>query len=128
MIEVLKKYPKATEVVRKHYKNLLLQNFKGELDGPVKEYFDSQVLSDEEVAKLLKVNPFHIAHLFDEYRVHVVITIDIKKSNEDSIYFKYEIGDNVGILETSKDVSYSTRKEAEKEAVIKAFEVLNDKL
>lgn len=128
MIEVLKKYPKATEVVRKHYKNLLLQNFKGELDGPVKEYFDSQVLSDEEVAKLLEVNPFHIAHLFDEYGVHIYIfpTPDPNEKKEIKIVFGSHI--NVpphGVLLVN---NFKTRKEAEKEAVIKAFEVLNDKL
>jgi hypothetical protein len=123
MIEILKKYPKATEVIRKHYSNLLLQNFKGEKTKEIEEYFASQSLSDEQMAKLIEINPYHLVYVFDENDIFISIIVHVEENGiKDDVFFRYAF-DNIV---QSKD--FNSRKEAEKEAIVEAFRILEDKL
>ena len=120
MMDVLKKYPKAAEVVRTYYLEVMLESLNTEeLPENFKDYVREKGLSNEDIAKMLDAAPRGLFDAFDANGIFIEISV----SNTD---FSYKIYPRDAKF---LDVTwYKTRKEAEKVATIDAFKVLEDAL
>jgi uncharacterized membrane protein len=120
MMEVLNKYPKAAEVVRKYYLEVMLESLNTEeLPENFKDYVREKGLSNEDIAKMLDAAPRGLFDAFDDNGIFIEISV----SNTDFSYKIYPR--DVKFLDVKW---YKTRREAEKVAVIDAFKVLEDAL
>jgi hypothetical protein len=88
-----------------------------------KEMLKQQEFDNEYVAKFIDANPRILFDVFDSNSVYIEILVDLTK---DDALFSYVIdGDMMGNVE---GILYNSRIEAEKVAIEKAFQLLNDKL
>lgn len=124
MMDLLEKYPKAAVKVKEWFLEKMLDNLKN-TDNSVpeefKDYVRQQGIDDEKVAKILGANPRTLFDVFDENQLY--IKMDIFVSKDGTAKFGWSIN-----AEQGPSSFYTTRIEAEKEAVAKAFQMLNDKL
>lgn len=124
MIELLEKYPKAAKVVREYYLKKLVESLKADLPEEFKEHVRQQGVSNETIAGLLDGNSRALFDVFDENELFIDIDVHVYiNSIKDTIDFTYKIP---GVLD--QGLTYNTRREAEKAAVEKAFELLEEKL
>lgn len=122
-LELLEKYPKAAVKVREWFLEKMLDNLKKDDGVPeeFKDYVRQQGIDNERVAKILGANPRTLFDVFDEN--HLYIKIDLFVREDMSAKFSW----SVNAVEGSSSFCAS-RQEAEKDAVAKAFQMLNDKL
>ncbi len=123
MKELLEKYPKAAKVVREYYLNKLLESLKDKgLPEGFKEEVKKEGVPEDRIISLLEANPAALMEVFDENEIYIHIGIDYPEIGEHSpIMFTFDTGR--GEINT-----FLTRKGAEKEAIIKAFSLLEEKL
>lgn len=116
MKELLEKYPKATEVIKSFYMEKLLASIKNNdsLPEDFKEFARQKGIDDDNVATMMEAAPRQLFDVFDANEIY--IEIGLGKN------FRWRIG------ETEWSKHYEFRPDAEKDAVIKAYEMLNDKL
>lgn len=119
-IELLQKYPKASEVIKVWYLEKMMESFtKNDLPEGIPEdfieSFKTMGIKNEEVAPMIDANPSALFHLFDAN--DILIQINVNKA------FSYNINDGQVIAG-----AWYTRKEVEFVAVEQAFELLNKKL
>lgn len=129
-IELLKEYPKAALVVKQWLLNQLLESLK---DDSVPEEFKQQIITDgiedERIAALIDASPRGLFDCFDSQKVYINIAPVCIGINTENKKVEYLYGINIfESVDYTVTFTYSTRKEAEKEAVIEAFKILNDKL
>lgn len=122
-IELLEKYPKAAEVIIKHYSDEFIKATESaDIPEEFKEFAKQQQIDSQYVADFIDNNHRGTFDVFDANGVYIEILIGYKPKP----LFNYIInGDIEGNVEA---ILYDTRKEAETAAVEKAFEILNDKL
>jgi len=117
-LELLEKYDKAAIVIKQFYLNAMLESLKDEeLPENFKEYARQTTIDNDKIGKLIDVQPRGLFDVFDNNKVYIGITPNFLIGGME---FKYSIDEITG--------EASTRKEAEKIAVEKAFEILNNKL
>jgi hypothetical protein len=88
-----------------------------------KEMLKQQSFDNEYVATFIDNNPRFLFDIFDSNSVYIEILVDLTK---DDALFSYVIdGDMMSNVE---GILYNSRIEAEKVAIEKAFQLLNDKL
>ena len=117
-LELLEKYDKAAIVIKQYYLNSMLESLKDDnLPENFKEYARQTTIDNDKIGKLIDVQPRGLFDVFDTNKIYIGITPNILIGGME---FKYTIGDISG--------EQSTRKESEKIAVEKAFEILNNKL
>ena len=117
--ELLETYPKAADVVRKHFMEKLLENLNdADLPEDFKEFARQQDIDNEKIASLISSQPRGLFDVLDENDVFVQISVDLENK-----CFRYSF--DGGKVESN---DYDTRKEAEVAAIEKAFEILNNKL
>ena len=119
-IELLTKYPKAAEVVRKWYLDKMVESFANptvnvEIPQDFIDAFRAEGVKNEDAAILIDANPSTLFHLFDEHKVFIQINV--------GVVFSYEINKDQVIAG-----AWNTRKEAESKALAQAFEILNKQL
>ena len=124
MLEVLERNPHATEIVRDWFINKMEESIKDQsLPDNFKSFMREQGVPNDRLVKLIEVNPRVLFDVFDENGV----VIDIMYSNDsftwDVNYTKSETPYSVKSIEL-----YASRKSAERYAVERAFQMLNDKL
>lgn len=114
--ELLDLYPIATEVVRDWFMDKMAESFKNqELPKDFKEFMREQGIPNDRLVKLIDVNPRVLFDVFDNNGV--IINIVCTENG-----FTWDVGD-------AKNVQfYQYRKDAELEAVQRAFQILHDKL
>jgi len=119
MLELLTKYPKAAKVVKEYYLEKLIASLDSSLPEDFKEHVREQGITDEMLSKIVGEAPRMLWDAFDENGIY----INVFPTNEyEEVEFRTQINfEDVG---TSK----FTRKEAELQAIEKAFQLLEDKL
>ena len=117
-LELLEKYDKAAIVIKQFYLNAMLESLKDEeLPENFKEYARQTTIDNDKIGKLIDVQPRGLFDVFDANKIYIGITPNLLIGGME---FKYTIDDLSG--------EAPTRKEVEKIAVEKAFEILNNKL
>ena len=117
--ELLETYPKAAEIVRKHFMDKLLESLNdADLPDDFKEFARSQEIDNDKVGGLIDAQPRGLFDVFDDNDVFIEISVDLENK-----CFRYSF--NGGRVESN---DYTTRKETEVEAIKGAFEILNDRL
>jgi hypothetical protein len=117
-LELLESYDKAAIVIKQYYLNSMLESLKDDnLPENFKEYARQTTIDNDKIGKLIDVQPRGLFDVFDANKIYIGITPNPLIGG---IEFKYTIGDITG--------EQPTRKEAERIAVEKAFEILNNKL
>lgn len=122
MQELFEKYPEAAKKVVEYYTEVFKKSIEdSDVDQEYKEYARQAVnINDEYVARMLEITPRGGFDVFDANGIYINIT-----AFSNGFFICSITGDvtEVGSTETS-----STRIQAEREAVEKAFEILNNKL
>lgn len=118
MLEIMEQYPEAARVVREYYLEKMLSSLNDDsLPEGFKEYVRSQGIDNEKIAKMLEVSPRGLFDVFDNNGIFIQINAFVGTQS-----FSWNINND------GNNKHYGSRKEAETDAVIKAFELLNEKL
>ncbi len=128
MIELLKQYPKAAKKVREYYLEKFIETLKDPgLDEEFRAHVREQGIDDEKVAKVLQSMPRGIFDMFDQELIYIEIIpkitigeFDEKLSDNNIMFF-------AGVNGKAVNVSMN-RKDSERKAIEKAFELLEQKL
>ena len=121
-IELLETYPKAAKVIGEFYNKKLIDSMSDisdDVSEEFKEMLKQQSFDNQYVASFIDNNPRFLFDVFDANEVYIEITVRI----EETPRFMYYVN---GDLNT--DPFYTNRIDAEKVAIEKAFEILNEKL
>jgi polyribonucleotide nucleotidyltransferase len=118
MLEILKTYPKAAQVIKQWALEKMLDTIK---DDSLPEHFKEAVremgISDDKIADVFKKSSRSLFDVFDNHKLYITV---------DRLGSKFVWWINEKPLDF--DNKYETRKEAEDDAIQKAFELLNNKL
>ena len=121
MMELLETYPKAAETVKSWFLEKMIESLKTDaVPDDFKDYVRQQGIEAERVAKILGNNPRTLFDVFDANQLYIKIDIFI---SDETAKFNWSINAMDGGTSF-----YGSRIEAEKDAVTKAFQMLNDKL
>jgi hypothetical protein len=119
--ELLEKHPKATVVVKQWFLDRMIESFKDEtVPEDFKEYMKKQGIDSSRIASMVNGNPRVLFSVLDEQGVYVQVSINLQNINKPS--FTWSIDGQ------ESNEWYETRVDAEKNAIIKAFKTLEDKL
>jgi len=121
-LELLENYSKTAVKVREWFLEKMLDNLKKDDGVPeeFKDYVRQQGIDNERVAKILGSNPRTLFDFFDANQLYIKIDIFVS----DIAKFTWSINGHEAVGPSL----YTSRVEAEKDAVAKAFQMLNDKL
>ena len=121
---LLETYPKAADIVKQHFTEKLLESLNNaDLPDDFKEFARQQQIDNDKIGELIDSQPRGLFDVFDSNGVYIEILVDLTK---DDALFSYVINGN--IMSNVEGVLYNSRIEAEKVAIEKAFEILNDKI
>ena len=122
--ELLETYGKAATVVKAYYLEKFLESMNTtDVPENFKEFAKDKGVDNDTVAKMIELAPRTLFDVFDTYEVYIEILVDLTK---DDALFSYVINGN--IMSNVEGVLYNSRIEAEKVAIEKAFQLLNDNL
>lgn len=118
--ELLENYGKAASVVKDFYLGKFLESMEDSENLPenFKDFAKEQGIDNDTVAKMIDAMPRALFDAFDAHKVYIQITVDIENN-----CFRYSF--DGGHVESN---DYMSRIDAEKAAIEKAFEILNEKL
>ena len=118
--ELLEAYPKAAEIVVKYYSEQFIKSIEaGDVSDEIKEYAKGQTIDLEYIATFMDINPRGLFDVFDSNQVYIEISILIDANP----IFMYHVNGEV-----NTEPFYTSRIGAEKAAIEKAFQILNNKL
>lgn len=124
MNDLLEKFPHTTEVIRDWFVDKMKESLNNQdLPENFKEFMRQQGLPNDRLVKLFEENPRILFDVFDDNGVIVNVTYNNSVFSWDVNYINTETPYGVKSVD-----NYSSRKEAEKAAVNRAFQLLNDKL
>jgi hypothetical protein len=123
-LELLEAYPKAAKVINEFYRSKMMNSMEtDDVPDEFKEMLKEQEFDNQYIATFIDSSPRFLFDVFDSNGVYIEILVDLTK---DDALFSYVIdGDMMGNVE---GILYNSRIEAEKVAIEKAFQLLNDKL
>lgn len=120
-LELLKENPKAALVIKQFYLERLLEGLKDEsLPEDFKEIVRQQGIDEEKIAVFIDSSPRNLFDVFDKNKIYIQIGVDYNDGG--AVVFRYSFDGKV----ESND--YSSRLDAEKDAIVQAFNLLNEKL
>lgn len=123
-LELLEAYPKAAEVINEFYHTKMIESMNTpDVSQEYKDLLKEQEFDNEYVAKFIDANPRILFDVFDSNAVYIEILVDYSKNEAE---FTYGVIDDDEM--NTESTTYKYRVEAEKVAVEKAFQLLNDKL
>ena len=123
-IELLETYPRAAEVINEFYHTKMIESMDtADVPDEFKEMLKQQEFDNEYVAKFIDANPRILFDVFDSNSVYIEILVDYSKNDAE---FTYGVIDDDEM--NTESTIYNSRIDAEKVAVQKAFQLLNDKL
>ena len=125
-LELLENYPKAAKVIAEFYNNKLIDSMSTsteDVSEEFKEMLKQQSFDNQYVATFIDSNPRFLFDIFDANNVYIEILVDYSKNEAE---FTYGVIDDNEM--NTESTMYKSRIEAEKVAVDKAFQILNDKL
>jgi hypothetical protein len=118
MKDILEKHPKTTELIREYYKKLMIEHLK---DKEFKDLINEKIITNDYLSVMIEANPFGLVYFFDENNLNLFIHYMTEKEQTKFFYTMKDIDVNpVKLLDT--------RKEAERDAIIEAFKMLEEKL
>lgn len=118
MNELFENYPKTTEIVREWFMNKMLESLNDQsVSEEFKEYMRNQGISNDNLFKVFEENPRALLDVLDENDVYINVTRDFENKT-----FRYSFDGKV----ESED--FAKRKDAEMNAVERAFFILEEKL
>ena len=121
--ELLETYGKAAAVVKAHYLEKFLESMNTtDVPENFKEFAKDKGVDNDTVAKMIELAPRTLFDVFDAYEVYIEILVDYT----DGAKFTYGVID--GDEMNTESTIYNSRIEAEKVAIEKAFQLLNDNL
>ena len=121
MLELLKEHPKTAIVIKQWFLEKMLESLKDEsLPEDFKDYVRQQGIDDEKIAGMIENSPRSLFDIFDEHKIHVETLHEVTG-------FWWKIKDDKTFLRLGND-PYKIRTEAEKESIIEAFKLLEEKL
>ena len=122
--ELLETYGKAATVVKAYYLEKFLESMvTTDVPENFKDFAKEHGIDNDTIAKMIDSMPRALFDVFDTYELHIEILVAYQ--DKPSI-FTYTVVE--GDLIHSEPTRYNSRIEAEKVAIEKAFEILNDKL
>lgn len=116
MIEILKQHPKAAEVMKDYYIDLMIESAQ-DLPAHFKEFLQEKGLEMSNIADMMETAPRNLFDVFDKYDIIISITYDRNTNKFCYLVNEYEEKDQ-----------FDTRKEADKDAVGTALTLLEAKL
>lgn len=123
-LELLEAYPKAAKVINEFYHIKMIESMNTEdVSQEYKDLLKEQEFDNEYVATFIDANPRILFDVFDSNAVYIEILVDTT-TNEPEFTYGVIDGDTMYTCPGK----YNYRIEAEKVAVDKAFQLLNDKL
>lgn len=121
MLELLKEHPKTALVIKQWLLEKMLDSLNDDsLPEDFKKFVREQGIDDDKVAKMLEGSPRALFDIFDSHKVLIQINVS---DNVSYPLFGYHI---IGAEKNEK--TYISRKEADTEAIIEAFKLLEEKL
>lgn len=116
-LELVQNYPDATKVVREWFVNKMMESIK-ESDAPeeFKQMMRDQGIDDDRLVAMMNASPRLLLDVFDENKIIIGI-------NYDNGSFRYSFNG-----ETVESIDYTSRRDAEREAIEDAFIMLDAKL
>lgn len=115
-LELLKEHPKAALVIKQFYLDKMLEGLKDEsLPEDFKDLVRQQGIDVEKIAVFIDSSPRNLFDVFDNHKIYISVT-------------KLDDGFHWNINDSDADKCYPVRIDAEKDALIGAFKLLNDKL
>ena len=123
-VELLETYPRAAEVINEFYHTKMIESMDtSDVSQEYKDLLKEQEFDNEYVATFINANPRMLFDVFDSNAVYIEILVDTT-TNEPEFTYNVIDGDTMYTCPGQ----YYFRIEAEKVAVEKAFQLLNDKL
>ena len=122
--ELLETYDKAAIVIKQFYLAHMLESLNDEnLPENFKDFVREQGIDNDTVAVMITASPRTFFDVFDKHEINIIIHAYIEEPPTEFGYSIPQEGDKSATMDV-----YQTRKEAELAGVIKAFEILNEKL
>jgi len=81
MIEILKQHPKAAEVMKNYYINLMIESAQ-DLPDHFKEFLQEKGLEMSNIAEMMETAPRNLFDVFDEYGIPVHSTVHPKMAQD----------------------------------------------
>jgi hypothetical protein len=123
-VELLEKYPEAAKVINEFYRSKIMTSMEtDDVPDDFKEMLKQQSFDNEYIATFIDSSPRILFDVLDQNELHIEILV--MYCDRPSI-FTYTVVE--GDLIHSEPTKYNSRIEAEKVAIEKAFEILNEKL
>lgn len=116
-IELIQNYPHAAAAVKEWFVNKMLESVKeSNVPEDFKEMMREQGVTNDRLVAMMDASPRLLLDIFDENNIIIGI-------NYDNGNFRYSFNG-----ETVESIDFSSRREAEKEAIEEAFVMLDVKL
>ena len=122
--ELLETYDKAAVVIKQFYLQHMLESLNDEnLPENFKDFVREQGIDNDTVAVMITASPRTFFDVFDKHEINIIIHAYIEEPPTEFGYSIPQEGDKSATMDV-----YQTRKEAEIASVVRAFELLNEKL
>lgn len=116
--ELLENHPKSTNAIKQWMVDQMVNSFKDEsVPEEFKEWMRKESIEDKNLIAIIDSNPRLLFDVFDENEIYIGIEFIISTPTK----FKFTVGREC-------QENRNTRKEAERAAVERAFEILEGKL
>jgi hypothetical protein len=120
MLELLENHPKSTIVVRQWFLSKMLETLNDEnLPEDFKKHVMNQGIELDRIANVIDGNSRSLFDIFDNHKIYI-------ETLHEPTGFWWKIKDDSEYLRLSN--ACPTRKEADTEAIIEAFKLLEEKL
>ena len=121
-IELLEQNPESAKLICSYYLEIMIESLKDEgLPEDFKESIREQGIDNEKISAIIDGNPRNLFDFFDDQELFIDINISIDKT------FSYSIIEALtSVIKPTK--TFSSRKDAEKDAINKAIAKLESTL
>lgn len=121
MLELLKEHPKTALVIKQWLLEKMLESLNDEsLPEDFKTFVREQGIDDDKVAKMLEGSPRALFDIFDSHKIYVETVVDDTDTPKKGFWWK--------IGETKSSCGFEFRVNCDKQAIIEAFKLLEEKI
>lgn len=118
ILNLLMKYNSSSVIIKEYFTKKMIESFEEDSNVPEQfiEFMREQGIIDEQLAKMLDVSPRALFDVFDDNGLYIQIEGDNKNG------WSWEVASRI------ENAVCATRREAERNAVEAAFELLDTKI
>ena len=117
--KLLREHPKVTAKIQEAFITKLVASIdKDKMPEDFQEFVKSQTMEESRLAEIVKAAPHSLFNVFDEEGIYISIIY------QDEVGFVWDMGHPY----ENPSIPFNTRLQAEKKAIFRAFEILEDKL